>query len=273
MQPSLTQPDTQHCAVTDLEYLEVGSADHAVVLLHGWAAFKELWWSTMVGLAPQYRVFAPDMPGHGQSPLLRDQGMVQIAERIASFIRARGLSSVTLVGHSMGGNVAAELALARPDLIQRLVLVDAATQGHALPAYTRSYLVDVFGFAALRLTLLLSQGAGVVGQYVPHDHGGGTLLPALRRLAYSARYDAAVMHRLLTSLVDNPLEQRVEALRMPTLVVSGALDPLVPAQFSRRLAQQIPSARYVEIRGAGHNPMDERPREFLAVLLRFLQEE
>src|SRR5690242_16022009 len=82
----------------------------------GWSAFKELWWSTLLALEPCARALAPDMPGHGGSPLQGSVTMSLIATRIAQFCAARGLERITLVGHSMGGNIALELALARPDL-------------------------------------------------------------------------------------------------------------------------------------------------------------
>lgn len=269
--PRLHQPEEYRCETSGLSYLAAGPSGPSVLLLHGWGAFKELWWSAMLHLADDFRVFAPDMPGHGGSKIGSSHTMPLIAGRIATFCAAREIEHIALVGHSMGGNVAVELALAKPKLVQRLALVDAAAAGPLLPLYTRSYLHDVFGFAALRMTLLFNQQVARFGPQVPHEHGGGVLLPAIRRLAYTANYDASELRLLLHSLLNNPIEERAAAIQVPTLVLSGALDPLVPASFSRRLAAAIPGARYVEIAGAGHNPMDERPREFAAALERFLK--
>lgn len=266
------QPTVAFCAESQLAYLEVGTSGRAIVLLHGWGAFKELWWSTLVMLAPHMHAFAPDMPGHGESPLIDDSGMKQIAVRIARFCAARQLSSICLVGHSMGGNVALELILAYPDLVERLVLVDPAAHTSDMPvsAYTR---VDsVHTWTALRAGIAVARRLHTVGRRVPHIHRGGFLLPTLRRAMYMARHDANALHRLLDSLFASSVGARLAEVQVPTLVISGEFDPLVPPILSRRVAQAIPGARYVVVRGAGHNPMDERPRAFQQALLSFLQE-
>lgn len=267
-----SQPAQYYDQATQLSYLHTGQQGDAVVMLHGWGGFKELWWSVLRRVGEKYRVFAPDMPGHGNSALGATSSMPEIASRIAQFCEVLGLEQVALVGHSMGGNIAVELALARPDLVRRLVLVSPAVQGKMLPFYTRSYLHQNYGYAALRLMLLLEKATNRIGFTVPHDHGGGTLLPALRRFAYEGNHDAADMHRLLRSLIHNPLTERATQISVPTLVISGGLDPLVPPALSRRLAATIPHASYREIPNAVHNAMDERPAEFSAILLEFLHE-
>lgn len=264
------QPTEAFCEKTELSYLKIGGGAGAVLLLHGWGAFKEIWWSTLLALAPHTHAFAPDMPGHGGSPLGNGSSMSQIARRIGDFCDARGLHTISLVGHSMGGNVALELAMARPDIVRRLVLADPAVQARELPAFTRAYLNSIGGWFALRTSMALAERLGTVGRRVPHDHSGGIVLPALRRVMYLARHDADALRQLLDSLFANPIGARMAAVRVPTLVVSGEFDTLVPPAYSRRVAEAIPGARYAVVRGASHNPMDERPREFARILLDFL---
>jgi 3-oxoadipate enol-lactonase len=268
--PKIGQPVEAFCEETRLSYLEAGASGPAVVLLHGWSAFKELWWSTLLALAPHAHAYAPDMPGHGDSPLLGSTSMLQIAERIERFCAIRGDTRIMLVGHSMGGNIALELALARPELVERLVLVDAAVQPAEMPVYTRSYLDQTFGWAVLRTSMAAARQISLVGRYVPHAHQGGVVLPALRRVTYMARNDADAMRVLLDRLFENPIGPRLADLRVPTLVISGEFDPLVPPPLSERVAAAIPGAQYALIRRAAHNPMDERPREFNAILLEFM---
>ena len=254
-----------------LGYLAAGESGPAVVLLHGWGAFKELWWSTLLALAPHYRVFAPDFPGHGASQMGRVTDMNGFAEVIAQFCADQGLTEIALVGHSMGGCIAAELALAKPDLVKRLILVDAAVDAYLMPAYIRTYLHPIYGFAALRFTLRIGQFFQPLGRNIPHIHGGGLLRPWLRRSAYLANYDPEAIIRILQGLLAARSGDRLAELQIPTLVVSGQFDGLVPPAHSRRTAQRIPQARYAEIFGASHNPMDERPAAFAKVLKDFLQ--
>jgi pimeloyl-ACP methyl ester carboxylesterase len=264
------RPVEAYCQTTNLSYLEAGQTGPQLILLHGWSAFKELWWSTLLALEPCARALAPDMPGHGGSPLQGSISMNLIATRIAQFCAARGLEHITLVGHSMGGNIALELALARPDLVERLVLVDPAVQPAEMPPYTRSYLDRTFGWAALRTSMAFARQLRLVGQFVPHAHHGGIVLPALRRVSYLPRHDAAALRALLDNLFASPIGPRLGELHMPTLVISGEFDPLVPPALSRRVAEAIHGAHYKIVRRAAHNPMDERPREFNAILLDFL---
>jgi pimeloyl-ACP methyl ester carboxylesterase len=252
-----------------MAYLHAGEAGPAVVLLHGWSAFKEIWWSTMQALAPRVRVFAPDMPGHGDTPLKGSSRMDLIAARVAQFCAARRLDQIMLAGHSMGGNVALELALARPDLVRRLVLADPAADPASMPSYTRSYLNSSRGWAALRASMALARPLSLVGARVPHAHGGGIVLPALRRVSYWARHDADALRAVLDGLFANPIGARLAEVHQPTLVITGEFDPLVPPALSKRVAEAIPGARFEVVRGAAHTPMDERPREFARILLEF----
>jgi pimeloyl-ACP methyl ester carboxylesterase len=262
-----------------LAYLRAGAQGPPVVLLHGWAAFKELWWGTLLALAPRFRGFALDMPGQGESPFLPTATIADLADAVIDFCAAVCDRSVCLVGHSMGGNIAAEIALRRPELIDRLVLVDAAADANRLPGFVQAYnptgndanQVDTAGWASLRFSLLLSRSVSHFGRYVPHDHGDGWFRPWLRRASYEALYDPVTLKFLLRQLFNNPLGERLHQIAVPTLVITGQFDSLVPPAHARWIANSIPGARYRVIRGALHNPMDERPRRFQRVLLDFLQ--
>lgn len=257
----------------DIGYLRSGEAGPPVVMLHGWGAFKELWWSTLRGLGRDHRCFALDFPGHGDSPIGRADTIEGLADAVATFCDDLGLGAVVLMGHSMGGAVAAELALRRPELVRRLVLVDAAIDAHLMPLYARVYLIPTFGWAVLRLSQLAGRQVQPIGATVPHEHGGGLLRPWLRRASYMAYFEPEGLHRIYRSLFSTQAGGRLAQIRAPTLVISGQFDGLVPTANSRRLARAIPGARYEEIIGAMHNPMDERPRSFERAVRAFLAEQ
>ncbi len=258
------------CDVSQLSYLEVGTGPNVAVLLHGWSAFKEIWWSALDTLAPHYHAFALDLPGHGGSPLNGPGRMREVADRVAQFCAIRGFDRIALVGHSMGGNIALELTLSYPELVTRLVLVAPAAESDAMPAFTRSYLQRTGGWVALRASMVLHARLGTIGQAIPHRHGGGFWRPILRRAYYAARQDPESLHRLLDGMFANSLGERVTEIHAPTLVISGQFDPLVPPALSQRLANMIPGAQFTLLHRTAHNPMDEQPREFERILLQFL---
>jgi pimeloyl-ACP methyl ester carboxylesterase len=170
----------------------------------------------------------------------------------------------------MGGCVAVELALRRPDLLRHLILVDAAVDAENMPSFAKTYLRPGVGWPALRVSQMLGRAFRPLGARVPHEHGGGWLRPWVRRASYLSTFEPEGLHRQLRSLFASRGGGRLARIAVPTLVLSGQLDVLVPAELSRRLAKRIPAARYVEIPGAMHNPMDERPRAFCRVARAFL---
>lgn len=259
----------RHVAL-DLSYLQAGASGPPIVMLHGWGAFKELWWSTLRGLGRDHRCFALDFPGHGDSPLGLVDTIGALADAVAAFCDDLGLSPIVLIGHSMGGAVAVELALRRPGLVGRLVLVDAAVDAHLMPLYARVYLIPTFGWGILRLSQLIGRQVRPIASTVPHEHGGGLLRPWLRRAAYMADFEPEGLHRIYRSLFATQSGAQLASIAAPTLVISGQFDGLVPTANSRRLARTIPGARYVEIGGAMHNPMDERPERFERAVRAFL---
>jgi len=263
------QPMQGHIPDLGLFYLEAG-AGHPVVLLHGWAAFKEIWWGTLRTLEPRYHGVALEWPGHGRTPATGKATLVDLVEIAARSCAALGLERITVVGHSMGGRVAALLALTHPELVKRLVLVDAALD----PAHIAPYVKQMLQLRAIERTLALSRrlgkGFGRVLRPAEHDHPGGIVRPLLRRAQYNAMADSYTLHQFITGMYAESLDQRLGEIQQPTLVVSGARDPLILPRQARRAATSIPNARLVLIPRAFHNPMDDRPAAFYRVLLEFL---
>jgi len=256
-----------------LSYLTAGEEGPAIVFLHGWGAFKELWWSTLRDLGRDYRCFAIDMPGHGESRLGQADQIERIATLVADFCADLGLTAIILVGHSMGGSVAVEVTLRYPHLVWRLALIDAAVDAYRMPTYTRLYLLPAIGWPVFRITQAIGRAFRPIGQRIPHDHGGGWIRPWVRRASYLATFDPEGLYRILRSLFATRADERLQQIRVPTLVLTGQFDSLVPPSHARRLAQVIPGARYVVLPASIHNPMDERPGAFTRALRAFLSDD
>jgi pimeloyl-ACP methyl ester carboxylesterase len=267
---SAWQPHAGRVPGTDLPYLAAGSGE-AVLFLHGWAAFKEIWWGTLRAVMPRYHGVALEWPGHGAAPPLEDVvGLDDLAALAQRSCVALGLTRVTVVGHSMGGRVAALLALTNPELVARLVLVDAALDPAHIAPYGRRMLQMREIERGIVLSRVLGRGFGRLLPPAPHDHRGGYVRPYLRRAYYEGLAHSGMLHRYVSALYAESLDTRLPEITQPTLVISGARDPLVLPRQARRAAERIPDARLVLIPGALHNPMDERPAVFYRALLQFL---
>lgn len=248
-------------------------AAETVLYLHGWGASKELWWNALALLDDTARGIALDLPGTGETPLPNGiQTMPDMARWVAEVCERLSVSAVTVVGHSLGGNLAAQFALDFPDLTRRLVLVDAALNPETLPRHGRWPLSARYGLTALRLSRLAAWPLAAVGRRIPHAHRGGYWIPYARRnhLYLSFNTDEA-MQRQLRALYDNPHgTDRLAALICPVLIVHGEQDAIVPVADARTLARALPSARLVIFPTAHHCPMDADPPLFAQTLRDFL---
>lgn len=256
---------------TGLACLSAGTGE-VVLLLHGWGGFKEMWWGVMRALAPTCRTVALDWPGHGSAALERGGPVLDaLAKLTLDACAEAGLEKVTLAGHSFGGNVAARAALLRPDLVSRLVLVDAAIDAAYLTPTSRISAHPRAGRHLMRLNRVVGWPLARLGARVPHEHGGGFVRPFVRTQHYLRRVDPEVLVEYLRALREGSLGERVREIAQPTLVVAGERDFLVHPEQARRLAQAIPHAHLRMLPRAYHCPMDESPAAFHRSLLGFLR--
>ncbi|MFL5537660.1 MAG: alpha/beta fold hydrolase [Longimicrobiaceae bacterium] len=232
-----------------IHWVEAGAGAETVVLLHGLSGSARWWQRNIPALAVARRVAVPDVIGFGRS---RARGPLPdvpaAAALLAEWIAAISPEPVHLAGHSMGGHLAIHLAAAHPERVRRLVLVDAV--GVPRPRTPRNL-------------LRLAYEAGP-----PRRWGDPRFLPVIWRDALAAG-PVTVLRGLRHILRDDvrPLLPRIAA---PTLVIWGEKDGLVPLEAARELRAGIPGARLLVIPHAYHNPMVDRPKEFNAALLRFL---
>ena len=224
---------------------EVAGSGPPVVLVHGLSGSSR-WWRRNIGaLTPYRRVYVVDLIGFGASRTRQRFVLAEAAGYLAQWMDQLGLERVSLVGHSMGGMIAAELAADAPDRVDRLVLVDPA----ALPLDARR----------LRHALSLLRELRYLSP---------SFLPVL--VADALRAGPLTLWRAATALMLADLRPKLAQIRAPTLVIWGEHDALVPVAFAQQLAQYLLYEELVVIKGAGHVPMWDRPQEFNRVLTKFL---
>lgn len=229
-----------------IHYERHGETGDAIVFVHGYGGAKEDWRQQVREFAPDYRVLVFDHRGHGASDGPADEGAYAVEHLAADterVIDCAGFEDFHLVGHSVGGAVAQEIALRYPDRVRSLVLCDTT---------------DWFG---------------------DHDLPGGTppFIPAgLARTAArraESMPDAALRGTWSGLLAWRGTRDRAGAIAPRSLVLYGDRDASRIVEASRRLAARIPEARMAVIGGAGHAPHQECPEAWNAAVRRFLGDE
>ena len=224
---------------------QVFGAGPPVVLVHGLSGSGRWWARNVEPLARWFRVYVVDLIGFGRS---RDRHTFVLSEAAAYLTRwmdQLDIERASVVGHSMGGFIAADLAANFPDKVDKLVLVDAA----ALP-FERGYAQHVLGLAwALR-------------------HMPVGFLPILFTDAWRA--GPVTIWKAARELLGSDIRPKLAHIRAPTLVVWGEHDSLVPLDLGKRLRACLPGADLVVIESAGHNPMWDRAEAFNRVVVDFL---
>ncbi len=245
---------------TTIRYYDVGSGP-TLVLIHGIGGDADDWAFCLDALARSHRVIALDLPGFGRSgkPHINYTiaGFVEMLER---FLRTLNLEPATLVGHSLGGWIAAACALEFPQQIEKLVLVDAA---------------GVWGnMTELPIDLHVSTLAHMreIFQFLFYDKRLAT--ESLIELAYSEhleRNDGFSIHSILQNTSDGRerLDDKISALTVPTLVLWGEDDVMIPLTIGRRIHELVPGSKLAIIPQCGHLPNLEQPAELVRHILEF----
>ena len=252
-----------------IEVLEAGEGS-PLLFLHGAGGIR-VWEGALPLLARRFRVYAPLLPGFGESTgleLLDDQ--LDLVLHGFDVLEALGLERPAVLGESMGGWIAAEMAALRPKEIGRLVL--AAPIGLWRDA---APVADLFGMTTPELVPYLfhdqssvaaQRMMGVSALLSNKDDRTEEQVEFLIGLARGFRTVA----KFLFPIPENGLEKRLPRITTPTLVLWGAQDRLVEPSYGRIFAERIPGARLEMIDEAGHLLLLERPDQVAAAVTRFL---
>jgi len=264
-----------------ISYLTAGEGP-VLVLVHGIASDSHAWRTALPLLARRARVIAPDLPGHGASAKAPgDYSLGSLASSLRDLLVKLGHERATLVGHSLGGGVAMQYAYMFPERTERLVLVSSGGLGRSLNPLLRA--------AALPGSELVI--AGTVG---PITALGRASVAAVQRLGLRFTPDLGEVGRGFATLADrdgraafldtlrsvvNFSGQRVDAsdrlylaAEMPTLLLWGERDPIIPIGHGHRAQERMPGSRLVTFSDSGHFPQIDDPHRFATAVLEFLEE-
>jgi pimeloyl-ACP methyl ester carboxylesterase len=236
-----------------------------VLFVAGLADEGACWVDQVSGLRNRYRITTFDnrAVGRSQTP----SGEFRIADFAADTVAlmdALGLERVHLVGSSMGGAIAQELALAHPGRVRSLVLNGTWCRGDRfLHEVFRSWIWTARKADSIR-DFLVAVNLWCFAPRIWNDGIMDEWLDAAEQSEHPQSVDAFC--RSAEALLAHDTADRVGAIAVPTLVTVGELDLVLPPRFSRELAERIPDARLVVVPGAGHQPFQELPAEYNELL-------
>jgi pimeloyl-ACP methyl ester carboxylesterase len=227
-----------------VHYDVVGQGE-PLVLLHGLSGSARWWTKNVQELANHFQLYVINLLGFGSS---RRQKFVlrEAADMMKQWMHGVQIESAHMMGHSMGGYIAADLAANQPELVRKIVLVDALALGmrHNLIQHTWNLL------RALR--------------FIPID-----FWPVLTNDFLQA--GPATLFRAFQEIRLVDLSQDLRRIKSPALIVWGQHDTVLPLELGKKLHAKLPQARFEVIAGAGHNPMWDRAKMFNQLVIDFLR--
>ena len=252
----------------------------ALLLLHGIAGSSRTWRDVIPLLSDRFTVLAPDLMGHGLSEKpVGDYSLGVFASGIRDLLEVLDIESASVVGQSFGGGVAMQLAYQHPELCDRLVLVDSGGLGREVNWILRfmtlpgsEYLMPLIFPGFVRdwgdhLLRSINDRGIRLGRLTEMWSAYASLAEAENRQAFA---------RTVRSVID-PGGQTVSAMdrlylasSMPTLIIWGDRDDIIPVSHAHAAHEAIPGSQLVIMKGVGHFPQIEAPEQFVAALVDFI---
>ncbi len=274
----------QHTVVNDLDiaFVDSGGEGDPIVFIHGLSSYLGFWEYQLEHFAKDHRVLALDLPGYGAS------GRPDVpctppwyADVVADWMFAVGVERATVVGHSMGGQVAMELALRHPERVERLAL-SAPAGFEAFDAGAASFMKAFWTESrAMESSEEQVRANFVTMVFNEVDEGVERLIQERVRLGLNPRFGgtSVAVSRSIAGMLDHPVGPRAREIAVPTLIVYGSDDRMIPnpiftggrtRAIAERAHQLVPHSRLLMIEGAGHTVHHDAPRAFNAALEEFL---
>ncbi len=249
-----------------IRYLEDGSSrTKHVLLLHGLGASAERWSKIIPLFAKHFHVVAPDIIGFGYSDKPEVSYTIPFfLDFVKDFAHRFGMENLTLIGASLGGQIAAEFAIASKNMIENLVLVTPAgvmkEPTPVLNYYIAAAMYPTFDNAKKAFKQMAGDPKAVDEVYA-RDFVNRMQLP-------NAKY--AFMSSIMGSKGAPNLSGRLREIDTPTLIVWGEKDALIPVRYARKFQKEIKGSQLAIIKNSGHTPYFERPETFSNIVLEFL---
>lgn len=264
-----------------VHYCDQGNLDSTVtlVLLHGFGAHLYTFDAWVASLSQDYRIIRVDLPGFGLSDRFPngDYGIQSYLTFLNKFLVFLNIESCVIGGNSMGGNIAWNFTLDYPEKVEKLVLIDAA--GYHLNNAKIKWLLQLTKIPKIDFLIQRYTPDDWIHKTMEQVYGDASLIEPkdVQRYADLMRREGATKAMLDISrsldFVKYQVDPRIELLKeiqQPILILWGELDEILPVADAKRFYKNTPNSTLKIIEGAGHAPMEERPKESLIPLEEFL---
>ena len=244
-----------------------------IVLLHGTSASLHTWDGWAQSLGGQHRVIRFDLPAFGLTGPHpnNDYSIAAYVHFVGAVADKLGVKQFVLAGNSLGGQIAWAAALALPQRVNKLVLVDAAGYSFQSPSVPIGF--RIARIPGLRVLMEHVLPRGVIGSSVRNVYGDPSKVrPELIDRYYDLTLRAG-NRQALAYRMDQPIggdEARIKVLKLPTLILWGAKDNLIPLGNAKRFASDIAGSKLVVFEGLGHVPQEEDPQKTVDAFKAFL---
>jgi len=252
-------------------YYELHGAGEPLLLIMGLGANATAWFYQVPEFSKQYQVIAFDNRGAGRSAKPNEPYTIpQMADDAAGVLEGLGIESANVFGMSLGGMVAQELTLRHPEKVRTLVLGGTMAGGPSAVRAGPDFVQQMIAAAVMPLEQALTTGMKFLYSEAFLEANRERLLKRALENAPLMAPPYALQRQLMAVMTFNTHE-RLHDIRVPTLILTGTQDKIVPAANSRILAERIPGARLVEFEGAGHGFIVECAEETNRAVLEFLE--
>jgi pimeloyl-ACP methyl ester carboxylesterase len=248
-----------------IRYFESGSSKHTLVLIHGLGASSERWKYVIPLLDTNFHVVVPDLVGFGHSDKpLADYTLDYFSNFLERFLTSLGIQNPSIMGSSLGGQIAAEYTSNHCESVEKLILVSpSGTMKQPTPA------LDAYIMAALYPNAQSAKNAFETmegsGKRIPMDIINGFVT---RMKLPNAKF--AFMSTLLGLKNSNLITEKLTNILSPTLIIWGTKDPVIPITFADAFVSSIKNCKFYEMNECGHTPYVQEPEKFASYVLKFL---
>lgn len=280
LQPKYTNAESEFMDLDDLKihYRDEGSPQDSipVVLIHGTSSFLQTWDSWTQTLTPTHRVIRLDLPGFGLTGPTKtnDYSMAFYTKNLHDFLQKLHVNQCYLAGNSLGGAIAWEYAIAYPKEVKKLILIDAG--GYPMKKMGDGNIgFKIAQIPILRNIMTIITPRSLVEKSLRGTYGDATkvtdgLVQKYFDMVLREGNRDALVARFSANKVKNEDYLKIKNITVPTLILWGELDRLIPTENAQKFHEDLPNDTLIIYEGVGHVPMEEEPKKTGQDILIFL---